>query len=91
MTDRRIASTTGRIALGVAAVAVAAVCVTAATTLPLPTLRTVPAGQLVTPDPQYPVDRTQTYFVRDDIVVTVDQTNVPTDDLIGSIATRLWG
>ncbi|KQO81472.1 hypothetical protein ASF17_09790 [Frigoribacterium sp. Leaf263] len=47
--------------------------------------------QLVTPDPQYPVDRTQTYFVRDDIVVTVDQTNVPTDDLIGSIATRLWG
>ncbi|ROS61838.1 hypothetical protein EDF38_0936 [Frigoribacterium sp. PhB160] len=51
MTDRRIASTAGRIALGVAAVAVAAVCVTAATTLPLPTLRTVPAGQLVTPDP----------------------------------------
>lgn len=47
--------------------------------------------QLVTPDPQYPVDRTQTYFVRDDIVVTVDQTNVPTDDLIGSIVTRLWG
>ena len=47
--------------------------------------------QLVTPDPQYPVDRTQTYFVRDDVVVTVDQTNVPTDDLIGSIATRLWG
>jgi hypothetical protein len=47
--------------------------------------------QLVTPDPQYPVDRTQTYFVRDDIVVTVDQTNVSTDDLIGSIVTRLWG
>jgi len=47
--------------------------------------------QLVTPDPQYPVDRTQTYWVRDDVVVTVDQTNVPTDDLIGSIATRLWG
>lgn len=47
--------------------------------------------QLVTPDPQYPVDRTQTYWLRDDVVVTVDQTNVPTDDLIGSIATRLWG
>ncbi|MCJ0701182.1 hypothetical protein FRIG_08565 [Frigoribacterium faeni] len=49
------------------------------------------ACQIVTPDPQYPVERTQTYFVRDDIVVTVDQTNVPTDDLIGSIVTRLWG
>jgi hypothetical protein len=47
--------------------------------------------QLVLPDPQYPVDRTQTYWARDDVVVTVDQTNVPTDDLLGSIATRLWG
>jgi len=47
--------------------------------------------QLVTPDPQYPVDRAQTYWLRDDVVVTVDQTNVPTDDLIGSIATRLFG
>ncbi len=47
--------------------------------------------QLVTPEQQYPVDRTQTFWVRDDVVVTVDQTNVPTDDLIGSIATRLWG
>ena len=47
--------------------------------------------QLVTADPQYPVDRTVTYFVRDDVVVTVDQTNVPTDDLIGSIVARLWG
>lgn len=47
--------------------------------------------QLVTPDPQYPVERTQTYWLRDDVVVTVDQTNVPTNDLIGSIATRLWG
>ena len=47
--------------------------------------------QLVTPDPLYPVDRAQTYWLRDDVVVTVDQTNVPTDDLIGSIATRLFG
>lgn len=47
--------------------------------------------QLVTPEQQYPVDRTQTYWARDDVVVTVDQTNVPTDDLLGSIATRLWG
>jgi len=47
--------------------------------------------QLVTPDPQYPVETTNTLFVRDGVVVVVNQTNVPTDDLLGAISTRLWG
>lgn len=47
--------------------------------------------QFVMPDPQYPVERTQTLFVRDGVVVYVDQTNFPTDDLLGSITARVWG
>ena len=51
MTKRSVASATGRVAIGLAGLAVAAAVVTAATVLPLPALRTAPAGQLVTPVP----------------------------------------
>ncbi|GAB2977753.1 hypothetical protein GCM10027282_15770 [Frigoribacterium salinisoli] len=47
--------------------------------------------QLVTRDQQYPVDRGQTFFVRDGVLVHVDQSNFPTDDLLGAIVTRIWG
>lgn len=47
--------------------------------------------QLVTRDQQYPVDRGQTFFVRDGVLVHVDQSNFPTDDLLGAIVARLWG
>lgn len=47
--------------------------------------------QLVTDVEQYPVQRAQTFFVRDGVMVHVDQTNFPTDDLLGSISARLWG
>ncbi|WP_209560423.1 DUF5719 family protein [Frigoribacterium sp. PvP032] len=49
MTERPLIARTRRIALGAAGLAVAAVVVGAAGVLPLPTLQTVPAGQLVTP------------------------------------------
>ncbi|TWX40293.1 hypothetical protein ES689_02165 [Frigoribacterium sp. ACAM 257] len=49
MTERPIIARTRRVALGAAGLAVAAVVVGAAGVLPLPTLQTVPAGQLVTP------------------------------------------
>jgi hypothetical protein len=39
----------------------------------------------------YGVDMTDTVLVRDDVVVTVGQSNVPTDDLMGSIVSRIWG
>jgi hypothetical protein len=51
MTERPIIARTRRVALGVAGLAVAAVVVGAAGVLPLPTLETVPAGQVVTPVP----------------------------------------
>nr|BFF13369.1 hypothetical protein GCM10025699_46720 [Microbacterium flavescens] len=54
MTDRSIASTTGRIVVGVVGIAVGAAVVAAATVLPLPTLETTPAGQVVTPVPLDP-------------------------------------
>lgn len=47
--------------------------------------------QYVTTDPMYGVDMADTVLVRDDVVVTVTQRNVPTDDLMGSIVTRLSG
>ncbi|WP_314103950.1 hypothetical protein [uncultured Frigoribacterium sp.] len=40
---------------------------------------------------QYGTDFTQTVLVRDDVVVTVRQSNFPTDDLLGAIVTRIWG
>ena len=49
MTERPIIARTRRVALGAAGLAVAAVVVGAAGVLPLPTLQTVPAGQLVAP------------------------------------------
>jgi hypothetical protein len=51
MTERPLIARTRRVALGVAGLAVAAVVVGAAGVLPLPTLETVPAGQVVTPVP----------------------------------------
>jgi hypothetical protein len=36
-------------------------------------------------DVQYQTDQTQTYFVRGDLYVYVNQTNYPTNDLLGSI------
>lgn len=54
MTDRSIASTTGRIVVGVVGIAIGAAVVAAATVLPLPTLETTPAGQVVTPVPLDP-------------------------------------
>lgn len=47
--------------------------------------------QYVTTHPMYGVDMADTVLVRDDVVVTVSQRNFPTDDLMGSIVTRLWG
>ena len=47
--------------------------------------------QYATTDPMYGVDMADTVLVRDGVVVTVTQRNVPTDDLMGSIVTRLWG
>ncbi|NIJ04142.1 DUF5719 family protein [Frigoribacterium faeni] len=51
MTERPLIARTRRVALGAAGLAVAAVVVGAAGVLPLPTLQTVPAGQVVTPVP----------------------------------------
>lgn len=47
--------------------------------------------QYVTTHPMYGVEMADTVLVRDGVVVTVTQRNVPTDDLMGSIVTRLWG
>ena len=54
MTERSVASTTGRIIVGVVGIAVGAAVVAAATVLPLPSLETTPAGQVVTPVPLDP-------------------------------------
>jgi hypothetical protein len=48
--------------------------------------------QLVRPNDQFPeADEAFTRFVRDEIVVTVDQVNFSTDDLLGDIVDRVWG
>lgn len=54
MTERSVASTTGRIIVGVVGIAVGVAVVTAATVLPLPSLEATPAGQVVTPVPLDP-------------------------------------
>ena len=41
-------------------------------------------------DSQYPVETGHTAFVRDDIVIRVDQANVPTDNLLGAVVARIW-
>jgi len=48
--------------------------------------------QLVRPNEQFPeADEAFTRFVRDGIVVSVDQVNFSTDDLLGDIVDRVWG
>lgn len=47
--------------------------------------------QFTRTEEQYGTDSTQTVLVRDDVVVTVRQSNYPTDDLLGAIVTRIWG
>jgi hypothetical protein len=48
--------------------------------------------QLVRPNDQFPeADEAFTRFVRDGIVVLVDQVNFSTDDLLGDIVDRIWG
>jgi len=42
-------------------------------------------------DAQYPVDNAYTRFLRDDVLISVDQSNFPTDDLLGDIVDRIWG
>ena len=39
----------------------------------------------------YGADAANTTFVRDGAFVHVDQTNFPTDDLLGAIVARIWG
>ena len=38
---------------------------------------------------QYPIEAAATWFVRGDLYISVEQYNVPTDDLIGSMLTHL--
>jgi len=40
---------------------------------------------------QYGTTSAETVLVRDDVVVSVTQSNYPTDDLLGAIVTRIWG
>ena len=47
--------------------------------------------QLTRVEEQYGTTFTQTVLVRDDVVVTVRQSNFPTNDLLGAIVTRIWG
>ena len=45
--------------------------------------------QISSVDPQYGTDASRTYFVRGDLFIAVDQSNFPTNDLLGSILTHL--
>jgi len=47
--------------------------------------------QLITTDKSYNVPVGHTYFLRDNTYVTVNQANVTTHDLIGTMVTNLWG
>ena len=48
--------------------------------------------QLTTTEPQYGVEYAETVLVRDDVVVTVTQSNAPTDgQLMAAIVARVWG
>jgi hypothetical protein len=47
--------------------------------------------QYTTKDQQYDTDFAETVLVRDGVVVTVRQSNYPTDDLLGAIVDRIWG
>ncbi len=46
--------------------------------------------QKVEKDPEYPVDDGFTSFSRDDVYLSVTQSNFPTNDLIGRIVATLW-
>ena len=46
---------------------------------------------IVEPNSQFPVDDEFTYLFRDDVAVLVDQTNFPTNNLLGSIVEVIWG
>ena len=47
--------------------------------------------QYTTTELQYDTDYAETVLVRGDVVVTVRQSNYPTDDLLGAIVARIWG
>ncbi|KQO84182.1 hypothetical protein ASF17_01145 [Frigoribacterium sp. Leaf263] len=47
--------------------------------------------QYTTTHEMYGVEMADTVLVRDDVVITVSQANKPTDDLMGSIVSRIWG
>ena len=47
--------------------------------------------QYATTHPMYGTEMADTVLVRDGVVVTVTQSNYPTDDLMGAVVTRLWG
>lgn len=46
--------------------------------------------QLVRQNELYPVEEGHTVFLRDDVYITVDQYNYPTNGLLEEIVTRLW-
>jgi hypothetical protein len=41
-------------------------------------------------DPQYQTDTADTAFVRNDIVIRIDQANFPTDNLLGAVVSTVW-
>jgi len=43
------------------------------------------------PDPQYGTDWSRTRYVRGDTWLEIDQTNFPTDNLLGAIVGEIWG
>lgn len=45
---------------------------------------------ITTPNSQFPVDDNFTYLFRDDVVIEVDQTNYPTNNLMGSMVAEVW-
>ena len=47
--------------------------------------------QLVRPNEQYPVDEADTQFVRDDVLIRIQQANVPTNALMAEVVARIWG
>lgn len=47
--------------------------------------------QQITADPTYQVPVGSTRFLRDDVYIDVRQANFPTNDLLGSIAQKIWG
>lgn len=41
--------------------------------------------------PDYPVDRTDTFFLRDDTYIVITQVNFPTDGLLDAVVGEIWG